>query len=342
MLKKLLLRNFQKHKKLEIKLDKKVTTIVGPTDSGKSSVIRALRWLVTNNPTGDAFKRDGAEVVTVGLKLDDGKTIMRQKSSSKNTMILGEKEFKAFGTGVPEEVSAAINLSEVNFQDQHDPPFWFSQTAGQVSRELNAIVNLDIVDETMKNLAGELRKSKVKLEMSKEDLEEAEVELKGLDYVDELSKEFQALEKLEKEMGVGAREYDSLRLVIEKVLRVQDSFETLILARRDGLRACVAGGLWADKLREADALDSLIKRVSKLNEEASVELPTRGEIEVLRKYHDDWLDGKEEADDVEEMIGIIVAREKKWKKACREALAAKEELDDKSEGICPLCGGEMK
>lgn len=41
MIRRIVLRNFQNHRRLRIDLDPRVTTVVGPSDAGKSAVVRA-------------------------------------------------------------------------------------------------------------------------------------------------------------------------------------------------------------------------------------------------------------------------------------------------------------
>ena len=151
MLERLTIENFQAHSKLDLKLDPAVTTIVGPSDAGKSAVIRALIWLATNRPLGDSFIRDGETRARVSL-LVDSRWIVRTRGKSENTYSIDGEELKAFGNEVPSEVSQLLNLSPINLQHQHDSPFWFSETAGEVSRQLNQIVDLSIIDRTLANL----------------------------------------------------------------------------------------------------------------------------------------------------------------------------------------------
>lgn len=55
---KLRIQNFQAHKDTTIEFDC-ITTIVGPSDIGKSAVLRALKWVAKNEPKGTSFVRDG-------------------------------------------------------------------------------------------------------------------------------------------------------------------------------------------------------------------------------------------------------------------------------------------
>ena len=56
MLTRMRIVNIQKHKDLELLLDK-INVIVGATDSGKTSVLRALTWALTNDDAGENLNR---------------------------------------------------------------------------------------------------------------------------------------------------------------------------------------------------------------------------------------------------------------------------------------------
>ena len=109
MIKKLLIRNFQIHSKLKIEFDPRITTIIGSSDVGKSSVIRAIKWVCKNNPQGQAFIKDGTKGTSVKLFVDD-KSITRKRTKSENTYFLDKNEFKAFGPNVPDTISKVLNI----------------------------------------------------------------------------------------------------------------------------------------------------------------------------------------------------------------------------------------
>lgn len=56
---KLRIQNFQAHKDTTIEFDRITTIVGGPSDTGKSAVLRALKWVVKNEPKGTSFIRDG-------------------------------------------------------------------------------------------------------------------------------------------------------------------------------------------------------------------------------------------------------------------------------------------
>lgn len=175
-LKQLNVADFQAHRNRGLCFAPGITTLVGPTDSGKSALIRALRWICLNDFSGDDFVREGAKETEVGLTLDSGEKVTRFKGKS-NLYLLDEKEFKAFGSAVPEDIAKALGVSVLNFQGQHDSPFWFNETAGEVSRQLNSVVDLSVIDSTLSNLAAEVRTAQERVRLVDERLFEANAEM---------------------------------------------------------------------------------------------------------------------------------------------------------------------
>ena len=56
MIQSLHIKNLQSHKDSHLDFCEGVNVIVGPSDSGKSAILRALRWIVKNRPQGDVLR----------------------------------------------------------------------------------------------------------------------------------------------------------------------------------------------------------------------------------------------------------------------------------------------
>lgn len=156
--------NFQAHKELSLDFSRAITTITGPSDRGKSAIIRALIWVITNRPNGDGFIRYGADECHVTVKIGTH-TIERIKGRKRNLYILDGVEFKALKTDVPEEVQKIFNVNPNNIQGQFDSIFWFSETAGEVGRNLNQIVNLDVIDYVLGEIQSKTRQTKTEMDV---------------------------------------------------------------------------------------------------------------------------------------------------------------------------------
>lgn len=139
-IKKIVLENFQSHKYTEIELDQHLNVIVGPSDHGKTAIIRGLKWALFNEPSGDFFIREGENECSVTVIFNDGSKIKRYRSKSKNAYYLynnkGEETvFEGFGTKVPEEIIDVSSMrkivldsnqsSSINIGEQLEGPLCF-------------------------------------------------------------------------------------------------------------------------------------------------------------------------------------------------------------------------
>lgn len=174
------IKNFQKHKKKSFKLEI-ITTFVGPSEAGKSAIIRALRWLCLNKPRGTSFIRNGAKTASVGLKVD-GELVIRSRGKE-NEYRLGSEQYLSFNNDVPQPVSDHLNVTELNFQKQEDGVFWLSSSPGQVSKELNKIVDLDVIDRVVTKASKRHKDAKLIHSHNAKRLEEARKDEEELAWV---------------------------------------------------------------------------------------------------------------------------------------------------------------
>lgn len=176
--------NFQKHKNLNLEFDK-ITTIVGKTDCGKSAIIRALNWVLTNKPNGLDYISWGESYSSVKLSIDNN-IVERYRSKSENIYRLNEQEYKAFGDNIPEDIKDIFNTSPYNFQNQFDSIFWFNSSSGQVAEELNKIVDLRVVDYTFSKLNTEKRSLQAENKVISSSMTKKQLELCDYENVEEL------------------------------------------------------------------------------------------------------------------------------------------------------------
>ena len=221
MLQKIKIRNFQIHRKLLVDLDPTLNTFVGPTDRGKSSVLRAIRFACLNRPSGEAFVKHGAETASVELTVS-GRRVRRCRGKGTNEYRLDDRKFAAFGSEVPRQIAELVNVDAVNFQTQHSGPYWFDKSHGEVSKELNGIVNLGLIDSTLGNLAKELRKAKATVEVSKERLRFVKEERHRLAWAKEADAELKELEEGERKSQARKERAGRLVALIEEVKRSKE------------------------------------------------------------------------------------------------------------------------
>ena len=214
MISKVQLKNYRQHKDLEVELGSGVTTLIGESAVGKSNLVRSILWVADNSPSGDKMINWYADSAIVRITVD-GKKVVRKKGRIGNIYKLSGKDFKAFGTDVPPAISELFNLSETNFQNQFKYHFWFDLTAGEVSRQLNSIVNLEVIDSTLSNIATLIRSDRSTIQVIEHRLSDANIKVEELSYVDAMDTEFIAIESLQTNITENARGLAVLAKLIE-------------------------------------------------------------------------------------------------------------------------------
>lgn len=170
IIKKIKLRNFQSHNDTEILLSEGLTVILGPTDNGKSAIIRALKWVLYNEPRGSDFITAGCKTCRVSLEMGDGTIITRERDGSRNRYVLQkgdcEQVFEGFGSNVPAEIINAHGIPKiqidtdkstiVNLAEQLEPPFLLSESGGNRAKALGRLIGIHIIDAAQRATSRDL------------------------------------------------------------------------------------------------------------------------------------------------------------------------------------------
>ena len=344
MLKRLSIRNFQCHEHLDVKFDPQITAIIGPSDTGKSAIIRALRWLAFNRPLGSGFIRNGTDDCRVKLRVDKTDVVRRRGKAINNYSInpIGDgsgSTAEAFGTDVPESVQNLLNLGPENFSLQHDPPFWFSLTPGEVAKQLNKIVDLDVIDTVVTDLAGRHRKSKAQKEVICDRLKESEEEKKRLEFVPTLLGQLDDLERLDSDRtDLLARRNDVVG-VVAKIKSENKRFKTASKIVEAGRLVLVLGDEAKTFGDELDSLRDLLDRTNAAVESAEVSVPDISELEQLWERMEELTADR---DGLNELLSKIRRQEVDGQKTADQLEEAVIELKEQSGGICPICGRPLE
>lgn len=208
---KIILVNFQSHVYSELSLSRGVNVIVGPSDSGKTAIMRALRWNMFNDPSGVEFVREGESEVSVTVRFQNNVEVERRRSRSKNQYILrrpDEEElvFEGFGKNVPAEIEEAIGIKKImlddkkalplNFSDQLDGPFLLQETDAYKAQAIGRMVGVDLLDETMRDTLRDKKQISIRRELMEKDLEETEQSLVAFSDLDDQIAFRERIEKL--------------------------------------------------------------------------------------------------------------------------------------------------
>ena len=331
------LRNFQLHRDFTLGLSPTVTTIVGSSDCGKSAVLRAIRWTTFNRPSGDAFIREGANTATVEISVD-GHEIVRKKGK-KNLYLLDGNEWTAFGNDVPKDIADLLNLEDINFQNQHDGPFWLQDTAGAVSRQLNKIVNLDVIDKTLSCLASALSKARAEKSVVEKRLGDAKNRRSKLKFVRRMDEDLRCVETQQGVWKAAATKAAEMNTHCVSAHSHKEAAEKASCAHAAIMAVYDAGMVWQDAATNRKSLEDLTVRIRDEDKIARRPIPDLRPLESLSREWKGWCDKRLElakcVEDIKQRMHDVAKVKTDSKKA--EA-TFKERMGD----TCPLCDRPMK
>ena len=210
---KLTLSNFQIHQKpttLDIP-ENEITYVEGDSDTGKSSRLRAMRWLCENKPDGGSFvtfKQPRGTNSLVRLE-EDGRVIERERGKSKNLYRMDGETFEAFGRSVPEPIAKFLALSPYAFQLQGEVPFLIGASPTDAAKILSDACGLGVIDTAVQFVRGkkavaeaEIRKSEILLESAQARLATATEQLPLADALEAAAKAGDDVEELTSNVGL--------------------------------------------------------------------------------------------------------------------------------------------
>lgn len=202
--------NFEAHKHSVIEFDEKgLTAITGPSDSGKSAIVRGIRFALQNEPKGADFIRNGAKRATVRVHLSNKKIIERSrtKTSAGEYIVTDENgvetEFKGFGNNIPMDVLNAHQMPKVelatgverslNVAYQLDGHFMLSDSPASRASAIGRLTGVHLVDAAIKEKSKEMRALTIDTNAAEARIEELNEELKNYEFVDEEEKHLQSI-----------------------------------------------------------------------------------------------------------------------------------------------------
>lgn len=240
--------NFQSHEKTRIEFAKGVNVIFGLSQAGKTAITRAMRLLIDNRPLGGKFFSDfagdkGDTKITLGLEGNQDISIIKSikinkdggKQVTKTVYTIGETEFSSPKDQVPDQVTAALNLSELNIQRQFDPPFLVSASGGEIAKTINRITRLEEVDEWVSELTSEINagnRDVVRMEQEAKSLIQ-EIEIyKDIDETEKVVSELQASVGMIAKLLIQKNDLDKMLVQLEDVTRELEKLEDILKVER--------------------------------------------------------------------------------------------------------------
>jgi len=165
--------NFMSHSNTVIDLNPETNMFVGPSNNGKSVIIRLVRWVCFDDPKGADFIKLGESKTRGKIYYDDGTWIERERtrSAAGTLKVFDGKQvydFTKWGHQIPIEVLNVHQMPDVilakdkrinlSVSEQLDAPFLLSESPSIRAAIIGTLAGLDAFDvairENSKGIAG--------------------------------------------------------------------------------------------------------------------------------------------------------------------------------------------
>ncbi len=180
MIRKVILKNFESHENSEIEFTGGFNLIVGQSNQGKSSIVRAIALAVANRFTKESV-RTGAEFCTVRIETDRG-FVQVERGEKVNRWLVGDgkdvREYRNIGAAVPPEASAVLGMSErvrgeirelPNIMFQLEKHYMLSEidgrktTSNMIARMMDDAIGIGGMEELIRDMAADFAARKKEL-----------------------------------------------------------------------------------------------------------------------------------------------------------------------------------
>jgi len=193
---KVVIKNYQAIKDVELEFKPGITAIVGNSNNGKSSIIRSLEAAI-NNKGGDSFINYDADQCEVTIE-DNGSIIkwVKSKKQGKSHYIINGQKLSKIGQKQIPEVGELLNMNEVevnnerfrlNFWKQLDYPFLVGKTSYQLFDFISKSDEQDLIKKyqddnkvSLKTLGKDIETKSTQIDTTTEDIVSLEKEIEEL------------------------------------------------------------------------------------------------------------------------------------------------------------------
>ena len=348
MIQKLEIENYQSHKNTTLNFSPGVNAIIGQSDSGKTSILRALRWVIENRPGGDAFRSSWGGKTSV--KITTGQNVIERvkDKTTVNTYALstGEEDlsFAAMGTSVPEEVQNALNINQINYQNQLDRPFLLDNSPGEVAAHFNKIAHLDVIDVGLRNVKSWISGLTKTISIEEIRVAELEEEQSQYDYLPAMEKAIITLEVLNKKVHEEEDEFDILQKIKASISQTEfkiKQYSNLLSLEQPVQKTIEQFNIVAGAREQEQKLDRLLRNIKNIEKQITagksiltLEKLLTGVLVLIQK--------EKAVQNEKRLLTGVVSGIKTTTQTLKTSITRRDELqkefNENFPDTCPLCG----
>lgn len=278
---RVVLDNFQSHVHSEFTFGPGLNVIVGPSDNGKSAVLRAINWVLYNEPKGTGHVRIGTRECRVAVTMSDGAEIAREIQLTKGGTITinrytvtfpgGEPQsFEGFAHNMPAEIAQAHGMPTVlldtdkrinlHIGKQLAGPFLMGDTTGSFrAKAIGRLLGVHVVDQAVRNTQTDAKRAKTEVSRQDKEVQRLETELAAFADIPAQERRTAEVERLLREADTLQAEIDQLKAARDHLAQIEQREADLqaIIDRNSKAREALVP--ISQSLAEAAELSSLVR-----------------------------------------------------------------------------------
>jgi len=355
MLKSISITNFQSHRNTRINFSDGLNIISGSSDSGKSSIVRALRWVTENRPAGDSVRSWDCkknDEISVGLEFTEG-LVCKKKIEGRTKYSIdsnkGSFDFEAVRSDVPAEITEFLDLSEFNLQTQHDPYFLLNDSPGEVAKKLNYLVGLDVIDTIFKNLNSKILFTKRKIESTSSDAADISKKIEELSWIDDADRKLTNIENEDEKIKNDRKKLEEIKELINRYSLIQKDLDAIQpLISLEGIIAPISKelkDLLIDRKKYSE-ICLIVQNTEKIGSEIIEKdklLKAENNCSLLRKEISEYISCQQKITEISRIINLASALKQDMNLEQSNAKKNKEELSKifTENKICPMCKSKI-
>ena len=368
MIQSIQIQNFESHEDTIVKFDNGFNLIWGKSDSGKSSILRALA-VVVNNQFSSKMVREGYAYCEIEVTTDKGKVNCKRGEGVNKWIVTdsnGEEHlFEKIGKTVPDLASEVLGMKEKlwgkklkelpNFMFQDEKHYMLSEIGGEkstsnmVARLMDKTIGLGGIEELVKEISSNITKNRKSIT----ELQNKQSEIKsGM-----LSEEI--IESYENKIKSIQRTKEEILELEEKQLFLKQFDEDVKTLEEKREKSEVLKNYLEDVLNEYQDCKDDVNKFSAIKEILDIELKLEekrkranelvdkieihNEIDKLRQEIAEYWELHEFANEYYELKDKFNRSQKRLKEVYLELETQEDNLHKLKDelGVCPICGKEF-
>lgn len=322
-----------------------VNVIVGESETGKTTLIRALCLLIDNSPRGGEklYQSDNTdEPLFIQIKNNSGDVVKR----TKNKYYLNDsKPMKAFGSIIPAPIREIFNFKEINWQRQFsEKPFLLFNTGGAAAKDLNKVTGLQDQEIIIKAIKEGISDRKTNIKRLFKNNEEHKQTIERLKNVVRFKMKCQGILNKKQESNESEKIIHNLngilgglKIVGGKKMLNQNIIDKFAVQVGKIVKGKGVIKVYDDHINDLGSLVIQLERIPKFDNKVIVDHGTTlQKIAIMNQSAEEI---KEKIEQLYELIRKVEGLKSLYRKADKEVSEINKELNSifSQIGYCPLC-----